>query len=378
MDRRGLLTGGLAAAGLLASGAARAAVPPSPLVAIRVDPPEVFRTTVCTRPFREAGPRIEVETIGRKIVVRNYGHGGSGWSLSWGSAAEAVGLAMQSSPKDIAVIGAGALGLTAAITAQRAGAKVTIYARERFPFVRSARATGSWTPDSRIAKAAAVSPGFGDLWERMARRALSMHQAYVSLPGSPVEWMDNYVMHDPPQPPDPSDAPEDDPGFLYLQSRIRDVSPRYSDVPNDKHPFASDNVRMGPQMTFNVAAYSHQLEQDFLAAGGTFAHADFTSPGDFAHLKEHVVVCCTGYDSRQLWKDNSIVPVRGQIVWLVPQEGVHYGVSHGSLIVLARRDGIVVQETGRNENFGMGIEDETVDEDAKQAALDKLKLIYRA
>ncbi len=57
---------------------------------------------------------------------------------------------------------------------------------------------------------------------------------------------------------------------------------------------------------------------------------------------------------------------------------MHYGVSHGSLLVLARRDGIVVQETGPNENFGMGIDDETVDADAKQAALDKLKLIYRA
>ncbi len=359
MDRRLLLRGGLAAAGLAMAGAGKAAVPPSPLVRIRVDPPEVFRTTVCTRPFREAGPRIETETVGRKTVVHNYGHGGSGWSLSWGSAAEAVSLAMASSPRQIAVIGAGALGLTAAITAQRAGADVTIYARERFPFVRSARATGSWTPDSRIAKAAAVTDGFPAFWERMARTALAMHQSYVSVPGNPVDWLDNYVMHDPPQAPDPNAAPEEDPGFLYLQDRIRDLSPRYSDVPNDMHPFASENVRMGPQMTFNVADYSHQLESDFFAAGGHIEHADFATPADFAHLKEHVVICCTGYGSRALWKDDSIIPVRGQIVWLVPQEGVHYGVSHGSLLVLARRDGIVVQETGPNENFGMGIDDET-------------------
>ena len=31
----------------------------------------------------------EAETIGDKRVVHNYGHGGSGWSLAWGSAAAA-------------------------------------------------------------------------------------------------------------------------------------------------------------------------------------------------------------------------------------------------------------------------------------------------
>jgi hypothetical protein len=46
--------------------------------------------TVCLRPFRAEGPRLDVETIGAKRVVHNYGHGGSGWSLSWGSAALAA------------------------------------------------------------------------------------------------------------------------------------------------------------------------------------------------------------------------------------------------------------------------------------------------
>jgi hypothetical protein len=33
---------------------------------------------VCTLPFRSAGLRIEIEQIGRKTIVHNYGHGGSG------------------------------------------------------------------------------------------------------------------------------------------------------------------------------------------------------------------------------------------------------------------------------------------------------------
>ena len=116
-----------------------------PIIPIRADLDRIFRITVCTRPFRAAGPRQDVERVGDKYVVHNYGHGGSGWSLPWGSADVVVRkavatLAESSGQRDVAVIGAGALGLTAALTAQRAGLKVTIYARERAPmYGRSAR-----------------------------------------------------------------------------------------------------------------------------------------------------------------------------------------------------------------------------------------------
>ena len=57
------------------------------LAPIRAHTDRLFRITVCLRPFRANGPRIEVEHLGDKLVIHNYGHGGSGWSLSWGSKA---------------------------------------------------------------------------------------------------------------------------------------------------------------------------------------------------------------------------------------------------------------------------------------------------
>ncbi len=380
MDRRTLLQSGLAA-GTLAlvgqAGATQARADQAALIPIRVDPAEVFRTTVCLRPFRAMGPRIETEALGRKTVVHNYGHGGSGWSLSWGSAAEAVRLAMQSSPKKIAVVGAGALGLTAAITAQRAGAEVTIYARERFPFVRSARATGSWTPDSRVAKTAAVAPGFGDFWERMARTSLVMHQSFVGMANNPVEWLDYYTLHDAPPPVAAPLAGDVDPGFIELADRLSATMPHGVEVDAASLPFAAAQVRRGVSMTFNVADYARQLEGDFLAAGGRFVPADFHTPADLLKLKEHVIINCTGYGARALWKDETITPVRGQIVWLTPQDGVHYGAYYHGMTILARRDGIVVQDLGPNDNFGFGDDNETPDPVAAQAALDKLKTLYR-
>ena len=55
---------------------------------LRASPDRITTITVCTRPFRPQGPRLDVEQIGQKTVVHNYGHGGAGISLSWGCAAE--------------------------------------------------------------------------------------------------------------------------------------------------------------------------------------------------------------------------------------------------------------------------------------------------
>jgi glycine/D-amino acid oxidase-like deaminating enzyme len=96
---------------------------------LRASVDRITRITVCTRPFRAQGPRLDAEQIGRKTIVHNYGHGGSGWSLSWGSSAIAVQKAMATGERDIAVIGCGALGLTSAILLQRAGAQVTPWVR---------------------------------------------------------------------------------------------------------------------------------------------------------------------------------------------------------------------------------------------------------
>src|SRR5690348_17789700 len=52
---------------------------------VRARTDRITSITVCTRPFRAQGPRLDVERMGSKTVVHNYGHGGSGWSLSWGS-----------------------------------------------------------------------------------------------------------------------------------------------------------------------------------------------------------------------------------------------------------------------------------------------------
>ena len=170
------------------------------LAPLRVSVDRITRMTVCTRPFRAQGPRMDVEKLGTKTVVHNYGHGGSGWSLSWGAGAIATASAMATGERDIAVIGCGALGLTTARQLQRAGARVTIYAKELPPSVRSSWATGLYTPDSRIALEEHATPEFKKTWAQMSRQSYETFQSFLGVAGTPVEYIDNYAVSDEPGP----------------------------------------------------------------------------------------------------------------------------------------------------------------------------------
>jgi len=340
-------------------------------VRARVD--RLFDITVCLRPFRAQGPRIEAEQIGRTLVVHNYGHGGSGWSLSWGSGTVAVRKAMAVSPKEIAVVGCGALGLTSAILAQEAGAKVTIYARDLLPDTRSARATGSFTPDSRIALADKAAPGFGDLWEEMTRISFKRYRSYLGLPGNPVEWSDRYFLYDgtPPVPP-PADALE----FAEYRERVLDIMPHSEELPPGSTPFPVQSVRRTSLMQFNIADYGHTLMLDFLARGGRFERREFHELSELTQLKEKVVINCPGYGARALCKDESIVPVRGQIGWLIPQPEVTYGFQYHGVSVLSRRDGIVVQVLQGGDMRGYNDDQEVVDRDESVKAIETIASLY--
>jgi glycine/D-amino acid oxidase-like deaminating enzyme len=346
-----------------------------PLAPIRAHKDRLFDITVCLRPFRAAGPRLDTETIGDALVVHNYGHGGSGWSLSWGSSTIAVRKAMERSPREIAVIGCGALGLTSAILAQRAGLSVTIYCKELLQQARSARATGSWTPDSRIALTSAAGSAFGALWEEMARTSWKTYRDYLGLPGNPVEFKDRYALYDG----TPPAAPTEPPGsldFASYGSRIADLTPRSVLLSGRDVPFPVAFARRTSALQFNIHAYADKLLGDFRAAGGRIAMREFHTPGEFAQLPQKVVINCTGYGARALMRDDSIVPVRGQIGWLIPQPEIDYGLYYRDVSVVSRSDGIVVQWVGGGDMFGYGDDHEVIDRAEAERGVDVLAALY--
>lgn len=382
-----MLKGSLGAAALMGLQACASAqkvaqassLPPTPhpgkrvaLTPLRVTPDQLIDVKCCIRPLRAAGPNLGTQMIGDTLVVHNYGHGGSGWSLSWGSADVALGKALTVLPKEIAIVGCGIIGLTTAVLAQQYGLKVTIYARDMIQRTRSFRASGSFTPSSRVGLTEPAGPGFGDLWEQMARFSWKAFRTCIGLPGNPVEFGDSYGLSDTaPQrrvrTPDPAitdsyvtkGVPVQETEFAHLDDRIKDIVPQSSLLPPEENPFNAAYASRTSHMYFNFSSYAHMLLTEFFGRGGQFVMRDFHGPADYATLKEKVVINCTGYAARDLWQDKTIIPVRGQTGWLVPQPEAHYSVRYKNVMLLSKADGVCVMNNNSvpddlGDMFGVG------------------------
>ena len=82
----------------------------------------------------------------RQALVHNYGHGGCGVTLSWGTASlPSIGL-WKADAGPVAVIGCGAVGLATARLLQARGFEVTIHARALPPETTSNVAGALWYP----------------------------------------------------------------------------------------------------------------------------------------------------------------------------------------------------------------------------------------
>jgi D-amino-acid oxidase len=353
MDRRtALKSGGAAAIGLALGGcAARPAAPavpartPRPMVRLpRVHAAfdRVIRSTVGLRPHRPAGFVLRAERRGDTLLVHNYGHGGAGWSLSWGTAAMAVEDVRSAGHQRVAVLGAGVVGLTTALEAQRQGLDVTIYAASLPPDTTSNMALAGWTPTSGLINLAERTPE----WDAQFGRAVTIaYRRWQLLAGAHwgVSWVPNYAPTD-----NAASASGSNP---LLPAEL--VAPRELLEPGE-HPFPTTYAVRRMEMRFEPSIFLDAALRDFRLAGGRIIIRRFTSLDEAGALAP-AVVNCTGLGSRELAGDTALTPLRGQLIVLVPQPEVQYATSGGLRIdrttpggflhMMPRTDGIVLGGT---------------------------------
>jgi D-amino-acid oxidase len=343
MDRRSWLAAtGTTALGLVATAAcgragpwARFAATPSPprgLARVLVSPRRLIRTVAGLRPFRPSGFVVRAERRDAKLLIHNYGHGGGGVTLSWGTAQLAVEEALQTGQRTAAVLGCGAVGLATARLLQRHGWFVTIYARELPPDTTSNLAGGLWSPWS-VFDEERLTPEFEARYVRASRIA---HQAFQELSGPRygVRWLENYRLHDIPLP------------RTRLGDELRDLFPDTRELTPKEHPFPAAHVHRSMGMLVEPFIYLNAVVQDFLLAGGRIVVREFMAAEEIMTLAEPVVVNCTGLGAKALFADDELIPIKGQLCVLVPQPEVDYVVSTtDSLYMMPRQDGIVLGGT---------------------------------
>src|SRR6478752_7134654 len=80
-----------------------------------------------------------------------------------------------------------------------------------------------------------------------------------------------------------------------------------------EHPFPLDNVRRYDTMYVDTGRYLRQMTRDVQIAGGRIEVRKFATPADIATLPESLVLNCTGLGSRDLFGDQLLTAIRGQL-----------------------------------------------------------------
>jgi glycine/D-amino acid oxidase-like deaminating enzyme len=325
LDRRSFAAG---SAAMLTGCATVGTRPPpvadcTPLTPVNVDAGRVIRTVAGLRPYRASGFVVRREQLGDKALVHNYGHGGGGITLSWGSSRLATNLGLPGHSGPVAVLGAGALGLTTARLVQEAGYPVTIYAKALPPNTTS-NIAGGQIETAYLYRDDAVTPE----WRAQLLAAMDYSwRRWQIMVGDEygVRWLPTYEETElsGPNPMDP----------YYPATRT---------LRRSEHPFPLDKVVRFETMYVETGHFLRQIMRDISIAGGKFEVREFATPQAILGLPECVVFNCTGLGSRDLFNDRELRAARGQLAILLPQPEIRYAVSGGPGYMFPRADGIIL------------------------------------
>lgn len=289
--------------------------------------------------YRKTGLRLEVEPVGPKLIVHDYGHGASSFWLSWGCADVAVDLMRdelrrlkRQSTKKIAVIGAGAVGLTTAYILLSKGYRVTIYARDTTPDTTSDVTPGVLAGNFHVM----AGNKFGDQerFDEARIRSLAKFQELVITPDPEIKGVvsANVYCFDIAKEAINYDGLKAEGGVLKpvtinFDTGIQRKALVYKDIFIDR------------------AVYMQDLLEKIHAMGAVIKRQTMNNMDDLLALPEKVVCNCMGLGAVAVLNDQDVVPLKGYAVTVNPSEGANY-VLHAQLAGLASGDFISYQQLG--------------------------------
>jgi D-amino-acid oxidase len=313
----------------------------TPLAPVDADPSRLIRSVAGLRPYRRPGFVVRAEALGEKRLVHNYGHGGGGITLSWGSSKLASELGLQGHRGPVAVLGSGVMGLSTARLVQEAGFPVTLYTAALPPDTTSNIAGGQFHPFA-VFHEGEQPPEFMAQFTRALDYSWRRFQIMVGDEYG-VRWLPTYVE---------TGSPE--------AKLLETFPPIDRMLTPSEHPFPWSSTLRYDTMYVEVGRYLRQMIRDVQIAGGRFEVHRFATPADIAALPEALVFNCTGLGSRELFGDQDLHPARGQLAILEPQPEVQYAFTGGPGYMFPRPDGIILGGTFEVDQWGATPEPATI------------------
>jgi|GEM_PF-2455675 hypothetical protein len=273
------------------------------------------------RPFRKSGVRLDSEVLADKLIIHNYGYGGSGLTLCWGGAAEVLRILDQeisanpvlASIQSIAIIGAGVIGLATAHELLQHGYQVRIYADKFSPELTSNIAAGIISPpvllghesDSQIA-----------LLNTMLDVSVKRYLKILRSEKPEFEGIREIT----------------DYRFESGIPSIHEISSgRFQQIcleqKNVRVHFDNGFIKHGIQVReagLDGKIFISDLYANVIARGAIHQSVYFSSKNDICNLREKIIINCTSLGSRELFKDDDFYPVKGHLIYFHPQKEINY------------------------------------------------------
>lgn len=148
-----------------------------------------------------------------------------------------------------------------------------------------------------------------------------------------VRWVSNYMLAERPFKPDD------------LFARHSDMYPEFRTLSAGEHPFPAAYARHFDTMFIEPPVYLQAVMHDYYAAGGRIVVREFADRRELLNLDEPVIVNCSGLGARDLFGDDELVPVKGQLTVLMPQTDINYLMIYQGIYMFPRADGVLLGGT---------------------------------
>jgi glycine/D-amino acid oxidase-like deaminating enzyme len=294
--------------------------------------------------------------LDHKTVLHNYGHGGAGMSLGWGTGQIAAEMALSHLDRRAAVIGCGSVGLTCARELQRRGFDVTIYSMAVPPETTSNMAFAGFTPTAWLVEPKSITPD----WESQFRRAVTLAYRRLQLlvgRGYGVTWISSFT---------PTNDARAASGSIDLLPA--EVQTGLLLLQPGEHPFPTTYAVQSLMMRIEPSIYLDALLDDFQRSGGRIMIRKFDGRKDLMWLPESLIVNCSGLGAGAIFGDEQLVPLKGQLTVAVPQPDVDYSTNGGvstpstvpgnGLHMMPRSDGIILGGIAQRGVWTLDVDEE--------------------